>query len=68
MPVGGGLNYGTSVNAGLDIIHVLGRAWGASVPVWIDMAAEVTRPLEIGAQTVRLVADITKQKLEVTCE
>ncbi len=68
VPVGGGLNHGASINAGLDIIRVLRTHWGCSVPVWIDSAAEVTRPLDIGGQVFRLVADIKCEELEVSYE
>jgi hypothetical protein len=48
-------NNGARINAGLEIIDMLGRHWGVTMPVIIDNAESVTRLTPISAQVIRLV-------------
>ena len=57
------LNSSARLNAGLDIIHTLGRVFGKLVPVWIDNAESVTEYLPIDAQVIRLHVSAADRKL-----
>ena len=59
------LNHGARMNAGLDVLRVLGQHYELSAPVWLDNAESVTRWLEIDAQTIRLEVDETATELAV---
>lgn len=49
-------NNASRINAGLEIIHTLGKAWGKEIPVWIDNAESVVRLNEYKeTQMIRLV-------------
>lgn len=47
-------NTAAQINAGLDIINVLGEHYGRRMPVFIDNAESVTRLTDISAQVVKL--------------
>lgn len=59
------LNHGARMNAGLDVLRVLGQHFELSAPVWLDNAESVTRWLEIDAQTIRLEVSDDAAALEV---
>lgn len=65
VPYGSGLNNGSEINAGLDIIKTLSRHYVITAPVWIDNAEAVTSPLEIKSQTIKLVVDERHPEMEV---
>jgi hypothetical protein len=55
VPYGQGLNNAACINAGLDVINVLGAHYGFSPPIFIDGAESVTDVLPTRAQQIRLV-------------
>jgi hypothetical protein len=55
VPFDGGLNHAACVNAGLDIINTLSRAYGFTPPIIIDGAESVTKVLPTSGQQIRLV-------------
>lgn len=59
------LNHGARMNAGIDVLRVLGGAYGLRAPVWLDNAESVTRWRDAGAQTIRLEVDATATELVV---
>lgn len=48
-------NNAARINAGLEIIDVLSRAWNVSLPVFIDNAESVTKIRKTQTQAIRLV-------------
>lgn len=57
---------GERVSAGVDIINHLQDFYGVSVPIWIDNAEGVTKPIETDAQLFRLCVTQNKElKIEV---
>ena len=61
-----GLNNGTRINAGIDIINTLSRHFGVSVPLFVDNAESVTNLEYADTQTIRLVVSAADKKLR--CE
>jgi len=61
-----GLNNGTKINAGIDIINTLSRHFGIAVPLFVDNAESVTNLEYAATQTIRLVVSPTDKKLR--CE
>jgi DNA repair exonuclease SbcCD ATPase subunit len=59
------VNHAGQINAGLEIIDVLGEHYGVRVPVWVDQAESVTdiRPTE--AQQIVLVVDRAYPELTI---
>ncbi|MDE2105536.1 MAG: AAA family ATPase [Patescibacteria group bacterium] len=53
----GDLSHSERQNVGLDIIETLGGALGVRLPIWLDNAESVSRPIEVSAQFLRLVVD-----------
>ena len=49
------LNNGAKINVGIDIINTLSRAFGVSVPLFVDNAESVTRLENFDGQIIRLV-------------
>ncbi len=62
----GSLNNGARINVGLDIIRTLSRAYGISVPLFVDNAESVTKLESIGSQMIRLIVSENDKKLR--CE
>jgi len=60
-----GLNNGMKINVGLDIINAFSRAYGVSVPIFIDNAESVTKLEPSGAQVIRLVVSEQDKELRV---
>ncbi len=58
-------NNASRINAGLEIIDVLGKAWGIELPVFVDNAESVTKLSEISNQVIRLVVSENDKKLRV---
>jgi hypothetical protein len=48
-------NNAARINAGLEIIGVLSKHWGLSMPVCVDNAESVTRLIDMDTQVIRLV-------------
>ena len=63
-----GVNNGMKINLGIDIINTLSRAYGVSVPLFIDNAESVTRLEASASQIVRLVVSENDKELRVNYE
>ncbi len=61
-----GLNTGAKINVGIDIINTLSKAYGVSVPLFIDNAESVTRLEKSGGQMIRLV--VSENDKTLRCE
>lgn len=61
-------NNAAKINAGLEIIEVLSRYYGATVPVWIDNAEAVNRLHGIEAQRISLVVTLEDKELRIEKE
>lgn len=60
-----GLNNGMKINVGIDIINTLSRAYGVTVPLFVDNAESVTNLEKCGCQVVRLVVSENDKELRV---
>lgn len=58
-------NNAAKVNAGLDIIKVLSKHYGVSMPVFIDNAESVTALKDIGLQVIKLVVSANDKKIRM---
>ena len=61
-------NLASQVNAGLEIIDVLSKHFGKSLPVFVDQAESVTELRSIGPQLIRLVVSKEDAKLRLVTE
>lgn len=60
-----GLNNGMKINVGIDIINTLSRAYGVTVPLFVDNAESVTNLEKCDCQVVRLVVSESDKELRV---
>lgn len=60
------LNSGAKINVGIDIINTLSRAYGVTVPLFVDNAESVTNLAKSDCQIIRLVVSENDKKLR--CE
>ena len=60
-----GLNNGMKINVGIDIINTLSRAYGVTVPLFVDNAESVTNLEKCGCQVMRLVVSENDKELRV---
>ena len=60
------LNSGAKINVGVDIINTLSRAYGVTVPLFVDNAESVTNLEKSDCQIIRLVVAENDKKLR--CE
>jgi hypothetical protein len=67
VPYGQGLNRGSEVRAGLDVIRTLSGFYGLQLPIWLDNRESVTKLLACESQMISLIVDERAKKLEVTC-
>lgn len=51
----GSSNRAAKLNGGLEMIDILSKAWGLSLPVFLDNAESVTEPYRSDSQMIRLV-------------
>ena len=58
-------NYGAKVLAGLEIIEVLSKYYGVSLPVFADNFESITRDIDHNGQLIMLVADREYEELEM---
>lgn len=65
---GKGLNTGAMINAGLDIINVLSRAYDKHVPLFLDGAESVTSLIPVDTQMIRLCVSAADKELRVEVE
>lgn len=63
-----GLNSGAKINVGIDIINTLSRAFGVSVPLFVDNAESVTRLEAADCQIIRLVVSEIDKELRINYE
>ena len=63
-----GLNNGMKINVGIDIINTLSRAYGVTVPLFVDNAESVTKLEKTGCQVVRLVVSENDKELRINHE
>lgn len=62
------LNNGARINVGVDIINTLSRAYGVTVPLFVDNAESVTRLEGSDSQIIRLVVSEFDKELRVQYE
>ena len=60
------LNNGAKINVGIDIINTLSRAYGVTVPLFVDNAESVTALEKSVNQIIRLV--VSKNDTELRCD
>ena len=60
------VNNGAKINVGIDIINTLSRAYGVTVPLFVDNAESVTALEKSECQIIRLVVSENDKKLR--CE
>lgn len=63
-----GLNNGMKINVGIDIINTLSRAYGVTVPLFVDNAESVTNLEKTDCQVVRLVVSESDKELRINHE
>ena len=63
-----GVNNGTKINLGIDIINTLGAAYGVRVPLFVDNAESVTCLEASASQIIRLVVSENDKELRVSYE
>ncbi len=62
------LNSGAKINTGIDIINTLSRAYGVTVPLFVDNAESVTKLEKSDCQIIRLVVSENDKKLRCDYE
>ena len=62
------VNNGMKINLGIDIINTLSRAYGVSVPLFVDNAESVTQLESSTSQIIRLVVSESDKELRVNYE
>ena len=62
------LNSGAKINVGIDIINTLSRAYGVTVPLFVDNAESVTNLEKSDCQIIRLVVSENDKKLRCDYE
>lgn len=62
------LNNGARINVGVDIINTLSKAYGVTVPLFVDNAESVTRLEGSDSQIIRLVVSEFDKELRVNYE
>jgi len=64
VPYNKGLNTGSKINVGLDIINNLSEFYEFSAPIFIDNAESVTSIIDTTAQQIRLIVDESCQEIK----
>ena len=62
------VNNGAKINVGIDIINTLSRAYGVTVPLFVDNAESVTKIESSDTQIIRLVVSENDKELRVSYE
>lgn len=65
IPYNGNLNNGMKINVGIDIINTLSRAYGVTVPLFVDNAESVTELEKTDCQLIRLVVSENDKELRI---
>ena len=61
----GSLNNAARINAGLDVINILSRHYGLSLPIFVDNAESVTSFIPTDSQMILLVVSPTDKALRI---
>lgn len=62
------INNGAKINVGVDIINTLSKAYGVTVPLFVDNAESVTKLEQSEGQIIRLVVSENDKELKVRYE
>lgn len=62
------INSGAKINVGVDIINTLSKAYGVTVPLFVDNAESVTKLEQSKGQIIRLVVSENDKELKVRYE
>ena len=62
------VNNGAKINVGIDIINTLSKAYGVTVPLFVDNAESVTKIETSTAQIIRLVVSENDKELRINYE
>ena len=62
------INSGAKINVGVDIINTLSKAYGVTVPLFVDNAESVTKLEKSEGQIIRLVVSEKDKELKVRYE
>lgn len=62
------INSGAKINVGIDIINTLSRAYGVTVPLFVDNAESVTNLEKSDCQIIRLVVSENDKKMRCDYE
>ena len=62
------INSGAKINVGIDIINTLSRAYGVTVPLFVDNAESVTNLEQSECQIIRLVVSENDKKMRCDYE
>ena len=62
------VNNGAKINVGIDIINTLSKAYGVTVPLFVDNAESVTKIETSDTQIIRLVVSENDKELRVSYE
>ena len=62
------INSGAKINVGVDIINTLSKAYGVTVPLFVDNAESVTKLEQSEGQIIRLVVSENDKELKVRYE
>ena len=62
------INSGAKINVGIDIINTLSRAYGVTVPLFVDNAESVTNLERSDCQIIRLVVSENDKKMRCDYE
>ena len=65
VPYSSGLNNGSRINVGLDIINTLSKHYGFRAPVFVDNAESVVNILDINSQMIKLIVSGKDKELRV---
>jgi len=68
VPYSSGLNHGSRIAIGLDIISTLQDHYGFRPPVFVDQAESFTSLPEMDCQVIRLVVSAADEKLRIEAE
>ena len=63
-----GVNNAMQINLGIDIINTISRAYGVTVPLFVDNAESVTKLEASASQVIRLVVSEFDKELRVNYE
>ena len=63
-----GVNNAMQINLGIDIINTISRAYGVTVPLFVDNAESVTKLEASASQVIRLVVSEFDKELRVNVE